>query len=134
VFLGRHGNVVEDAVFLGRCAMLLGNCRPAFETTTLPRNVEQQTPSDAAPDPRRICDHNIGSFTRPGNWGWFFLTSVVGDLIQRERRKRGRPRKTWMEGVQAAMTTGNLEPDQWRNREEWRLVSERRQQLKKTDR
>jgi hypothetical protein len=25
----------------------------------------------------------------------------------RERRKRGRPRKTWMEGVQAAMTTRN---------------------------
>ena len=33
-----------------------------------------------------------------------------------ERRKRGRPRKTWMEGVQAAMTTRNLETDQWRNR------------------
>jgi len=28
----------------------------------------------------------------------------------------------WMEGVQAAMTTRNFEPDQWRNREEWRLV------------
>jgi len=38
-----------------------------------------------------------------------------------------------MEGVQAAMTTGNLESDQWRNREEWRLVSRRqRQLLKKT--
>jgi len=46
-----------------------------------------------------------------------------------ERRKRGCPRKTWMEGVQAAMTTRNLEPDQWRNREDWRLVSGRRQQL-----
>ena len=53
----------------------------------------------------------------------------------RERRKRGRPRKTWMEGVKAAMTTRNLEPDQWRNREEWILVSGRRQQLyKKPDR
>jgi len=31
-------------------------------------------------------------------------------------------KKIWMEGVQAAMTTRNLEPDQWRNREEWRLV------------
>ena len=40
-----------------------------------------------------------------------------------------------MEGVQAAMTTRNLEPDQWRNREEWRLVSGRRRQfLKKPDR
>ena len=36
-----------------------------------------------------------------------------------------------MEGVQAAMTTRNLEPDQWRNREEWRLVSGRRRQLLK---
>jgi hypothetical protein len=34
-----------------------------------------------------------------------------------ERRKTGRPRKTWMEGVQAAMTARNLrEQDQWRNR------------------
>jgi hypothetical protein len=35
-----------------------------------------------------------------------------------ERRKRGHPRKIWMEGVQAAMTARNLEQDQWRNREE----------------
>jgi len=34
-----------------------------------------------------------------------------------------------MEGVQAAMTARNLKPDQWRNREEWRLVSRRRRQL-----
>jgi hypothetical protein len=32
------------------------------------------------------------------------------------RRKRGRPRKTWMEGVHAAMTAKYLEQDQWRNR------------------
>ena len=38
--------------------------------------------------------------------------------IPLKRRKRGRPRKTWIEGVQAAMTTRNLEPAQWRNREE----------------
>lgn len=53
------------------------------------------------------------------------------DWIPWERRKRGRPRKTWMEGVQAAMTTRNLEPDQWRNREEGHLVSGRRRQLLK---
>ena len=53
-----------------------------------------------------------------------------------ERRKRGHPNKTWMEGVQAAMTTRHLGPDQWRNREKWRLVSGRRRQLlkKRTDR
>jgi len=50
------------------------------------------------------------------------IPKLIVDWIPRERRKRGRPRKTWMEGVQAAMTTRNLELDQWRNREEWRLV------------
>jgi len=54
------------------------------------------------------------------------------DWIPRERRKRGRPRKTWMEGEQAAVTTRNLEPDQWRNGEEWLLVSGRRRQLLKS--
>jgi len=54
------------------------------------------------------------------------------DWIQRERRKRVRPRKTWMEGVQAAMTNRNLESIQWRNRKEWRLVSGRRRQLLKS--
>jgi hypothetical protein len=46
----------------------------------------------------------------------------IMERIPQERRKRGCPRKTWMEGVQAAMTTGNLELDQWRNREEWLLT------------
>jgi hypothetical protein len=60
------------------------------------------------------------------------IPKLIMDWIPQERRKRGRTRKTWMEGVQAAMATRNLEPDQWRNREEWRLVSGRwRQQLKK---
>jgi hypothetical protein len=73
------------------------------------------------------------------------LTGVKGkpdiiDIIERKRlqryghvkrmpegrRKRRCPRKTWMKGVKAAMTTRNLEPDQWRNREDWRLVSGRR--------
>jgi hypothetical protein len=56
------------------------------------------------------------------------------EWIPRERKKRGRPRKTWMEGAQAAMTTRNFEINQWRNREEWRLVSRRRRQLLKTGR
>jgi len=46
------------------------------------------------------------------------IPKLIMDWIPRERRKRGRPRKTWMEGVQAAITTRNLEPDQRRNREE----------------
>jgi len=40
-----------------------------------------------------------------------------------------------MEGVQVVMTRRSLEPEQWRNREEWRLFSGRwRQLLKKPDR
>ena len=57
------------------------------------------------------------------------IPKLIMEWIPLERRKGGRPRKTWLEGVQAAMTTRNLEPDQWRNSEEWRLVSGRRRQL-----
>ena len=39
------------------------------------------------------------------------IPKLVMEWIPEERRKSGRPRKTWMEGVQAAMTTRNLEPD-----------------------
>ena len=59
---------------------------------------------------------------------------LLGIPVPRERRKRGRPRETWMVGVQAAMTTRNLEPDQWKKREDWRLVSGRRRQLFKKKR
>jgi hypothetical protein len=58
------------------------------------------------------------------------IPKLIMEWIPWERRKRGRPRKTWMERVvQAAMTARNLEQDQWRNREGWRLVSGRRRQL-----
>jgi hypothetical protein len=50
------------------------------------------------------------------------ISKLIMEWIPEGRRKRRRPRKTWMEGVQAAMTARNLEPDQWRNREEWCLV------------
>jgi len=43
------------------------------------------------------------------------MPKLIMDWIPRDRKKRGRPRKTWMEEVQAAMTTGNLETDQCRN-------------------
>jgi len=48
------------------------------------------------------------------------------EWIPGERRKRGRPRKTWMEGVRAAMKTRHLEDDQQLNRKEWCLGSGRR--------
>ena len=57
------------------------------------------------------------------------IPKLIMEWILWERRKRGHPRKTWMEVVQAAMTTSNLEPDQRTNRQEWHLVSRRRRQL-----
>ena len=40
-------------------------------------------------------------------------TELIMDWIPRERRKRGRPRKTWMEGVQAATTTVVIRTHPW---------------------
>jgi hypothetical protein len=54
------------------------------------------------------------------------IPKLIMEWIPEERQKRRPPRKTRMDGVQAAMTARNLEQDQWRNREEWRLVSGRR--------
>jgi len=51
------------------------------------------------------------------------------EWIPGERRKRGRRRKTWMEGVRTAMKTRRLEADQSLNRKEWCLGSGRRRQL-----
>ena len=57
------------------------------------------------------------------------IPKLIMEWTPTERRKSGRPRKTWVEGVQAAMATRNLEPDQWRNREECSLVCGRWRQL-----
>ena len=57
------------------------------------------------------------------------LPKLIMEWIPEERRKRGHPRKTWMEGVQAAMKTRHLETDQWLNRKDWCLGSRRRRQL-----
>jgi hypothetical protein len=45
------------------------------------------------------------------------IPNLILEWVPEERRKRGRPRKTWMEGVHATMTARNLEQNQWRNRE-----------------
>ena len=46
-----------------------------------------------------------------------------------ERKKKGRPKKSWMEGVKEAMTIRGLEADQWMDREEWCFVSGRQRKL-----
>jgi len=57
------------------------------------------------------------------------LPKLIMEWIPGERRKRGRPRKTLMEGVRAAMKTRHLEEDQWLNRKEWCFGSGRGRQL-----
>jgi hypothetical protein len=57
------------------------------------------------------------------------LSKLIMEWIPGERRKSGRPRKTWMEGVRTAMKTRYLEADQWLKRKEWCLGSGRRRQL-----
>jgi hypothetical protein len=57
------------------------------------------------------------------------IPKLIMEWIPGERRKRGRTWKKWMERVQAAMTTRNLEADQWLSRKEWCLGSGRRRQL-----
>lgn len=36
------------------------------------------------------------------------------------RRKRGRPRRSWAEGIREQIRERGLNEDQWINREEWR--------------
>jgi hypothetical protein len=57
------------------------------------------------------------------------LPKLIMEWIPGERRKRGSPRKTWLEGVRAAMKTRHLEADQWLNIKELCLGSGRRRQL-----
>jgi hypothetical protein len=56
---------------------------------------------------------------------------AAGQLLAQKqemlKKTKDMPRKS--DGVQAAMTKRNLEPDQWRNGEECLLVSGRRRQL-----
>jgi hypothetical protein len=50
------------------------------------------------------------------------IPKLIMEWIPQEKKKR--MSKKNMDGSMAAMTR-NLEPDQWRNREEWRLISRR---------
>jgi hypothetical protein len=57
------------------------------------------------------------------------LPKLIMEWIPGKRRKREHQRKTWMEGVRAAMKTRHLEANQWLNRKERCLDSGRRRQL-----
>jgi hypothetical protein len=57
------------------------------------------------------------------------LPILIMEWIPGERRKRGRPRKAWIEGVRVSMKTRHLEADQWLNRKEWCMGSGRWRKL-----
>jgi hypothetical protein len=46
------------------------------------------------------------------------LPKLIMEWIPWERRKRGRPKKMWMEDIRAATETRHPEADQWLNRKE----------------
>nr|CAI5860317.1 unnamed protein product [Callosobruchus analis] len=46
-----------------------------------------------------------------------------------ERRKRGRPRRSWRDDINQAMTARTLAEDEVFDRKRWKLGTERRQQL-----
>jgi hypothetical protein len=41
------------------------------------------------------------------------IPKLILKWVPAEGQKRGRPRKTWMEGVHASMTARNIEQNQW---------------------
>jgi hypothetical protein len=43
------------------------------------------------------------------------IPKLIMEWIPEERQKRGRPKKTWIEGVQAAMTARNINGETGRN-------------------
>ncbi|XP_073994543.1 uncharacterized protein [Rhodnius prolixus] len=45
----------------------------------------------------------------------------IHSFTPQERRKRGRPRKRWMEGVEQAMAARGLREGDWEDRERWLL-------------
>jgi hypothetical protein len=52
---------------------------------------------------------------------WF-----IGNL--KEGKKRGRPRRTWKDGIYAAMNERDLRIDEWNNRRQWNMAVGRRRQ------
>ena len=54
------------------------------------------------------------------------LPRQVLEWIPPERRKRGRPPATWIQGISKAMSARNLSEDDWQNRQAWRTGTQRR--------
>ncbi|XP_072389271.1 uncharacterized protein [Diabrotica undecimpunctata] len=49
------------------------------------------------------------------------LPKKIMQWVPPNRKKRGRPKKTWREGVTKAMSTRDLRDGQWDDRRTWKL-------------
>jgi hypothetical protein len=55
------------------------------------------------------------------------LPKISLKWMPKHKRARGRPKKSWMEGIKKAMNGRNLSEGQWEDREQWNLrVGQRR--------
>jgi len=72
-------------------------------------------------------ERGAGLLHQPPNW----RNKINYGMDTTGEKQKRTSKKKWMEGVKAAMTARNLEQFQWRNKEEWRLVSGRQRQLLK---
>ncbi|CAG9833888.1 unnamed protein product [Diabrotica balteata] len=55
------------------------------------------------------------------------LPKKIMQWVPPNRKKRGRPKKTWKEGVTKAMSTRDLRDGQWDDRRTWKLgIGQRR--------
>jgi len=53
--------------------------------------------------------------------------------MPKEKRARGRPKKSWMEGIRKAMNERNLNEGQWEDRKQWSLGVGQRRTTSETD-
>ena len=49
------------------------------------------------------------------------LPIITLQLISKQKRARGRPKKNWLEGIKKAMNERNLNEGQWEDRKQWSL-------------
>ena len=55
------------------------------------------------------------------------LPKIALKWMPKQKRARGRPKKTWMESKRKAMNERNLNEDQWKDMKQWSLgVGQRR--------
>jgi len=53
--------------------------------------------------------------------------------MPKQKRRRGRPKKNWMEGIRKAMNERNLNEGQWQDRKQWSLGVGQRRKSFETD-